>query len=339
MGFPVNLIVNAVVSGSTGGTPKHWTIYLEEKNYEAAVEQLKQNHRIGADAFLLHHCIKHSMPIESIREVLAERWASLSPSNYYNGMVMAIRKGDQDRYTFLFSEFGISSAQKNKLIIEGLIDAATGQISFVKRFLENFRAFKKYIKTTYGPNRMDEIPDEDKEFLKFCDLSQRRSSPTRAFLWDDISKELTARGTKSHSLPLHAAVDCNCTDIVTLLLQNGADPAALDHDNDTALTIAQRNKFTEMSKMLNIFSVLKNTLHTHDDSKSPIRRVELIKLYHAFASCYIKDADGNTLLHQAVKGNDQELAQVLLKFEPALQVEPNNKGELPELTKLGIPTS
>ena len=339
MGIPAHWIANAVVMGSSGGTPKHWTIFLEEKNYEAAVDQLKKNHRIGADAFLLHHCIKHSMPIEFIREVLAERWASLSSSNYFNGMVMAIRKGDQERYTFLLSEFGISSAQKNKLIIEGLIDAATGQISFVRRFIENFKAFKKYIKITYGPNRMDEIPDEDREFLKFCDLSQRRSCPTRAFLWDDVNKELTARGTKWHSLPLHAAADCNRTDIVTLLLQNGADPNALDHDNETALTIAQRNKFTDLSRMLSTFSILKNTLHTHDDSKSPIRRVELIKLYHAFASCYIKDADGNTLLHEAVKRNDQELAQVLLNFEPALQAEPNNKGELPELIKLGVTTS
>ena len=314
---------------------KHWVEYMQVGEYEKAYDELQKNRRQTRHAYFLHQCVEFNMPISFIEKIMEDGTVYyLNADKFINGMLMAIRKGDVERFDLLRSTWMISAEQIRNMVLIGRLDAATGRPIFVKKLLEYGHEVKKRMREMYPNVAEKDLSNDVKHLISISDLSKPHEKPRRSILWDDSQRKIIERGSKEHSFPLHAAVDARCDDSVILLLRFGADPHALDHDAESALALAKKKRCTAIEGLLTLFAFWKDKLHTFDATKQPLSLRQVIKRCPALASCCIKDTEGNTLLHKAIQWSDKELAHLLLRLEPLLREEKNNAGLVPDLSLL-----
>ncbi len=146
-----------------------------------------------------------------------------------------------------------------------------------------------------------------------------------------FTKDSGAMGRKkNYSLVLHVAVDRNLQDIMIFLLQNEADPCKEDHEEDTALSIAQRKGYTDIEKIFRLFIRYRDFITQINTGKNSHEFTsKLLEACPALASHCLKDIEGNTSLHHAVKADDPELITTLLERDPLLALEANKYGFSP----------
>ncbi len=326
---------------------------VEKKLYQMAYDAI--NDRIAKDSDLLKVAIIASHAnIEFVKAVLTHwkvHWR-YTEGHHVEGLVAAAQRGYWNMYHFLdmhSCEASIDDNWKYYGPIDGLDQAhapclimavAGGFFDFIFqefRWRESGRARQRKLWRERENESWEEKCREPRwKFLYarvLCDANTE-AAPMIAAYWDTTKDNWffprRIGGKEKYSLSLHAAVDCNRRDIVILLLQNGADPCKEDHEKDTAFSIARRRNYTDIEKILRLFIRYRDCItQINTDKKRHECTCKLLTACPALASHCLKDIEGNTSLHYAVKEDDTELITTLLERDPLLALEANKYGFSP----------
>ncbi len=330
---------------------------VEKKLYQMAYDAI--NDRIAKDPYFIHIAIVSSQANVEFVKAIFQHWKMHYHHNepqHIRGLLTAAERGYWEMYNFLEKygyEYEIASENsvfyKRCDSINGIEQAPTpclisavagGFFDFVFnefRWREEERVSQRKFWRAWFNESWEEKCYEPYWQFRYARVlcnANTAAEPIPSAYWDTTRNKwfLPTRigGKAKYSLALHAAVDCNRKDIVIFLLQNGADPCKEDHEKDTALSIAQRRNYTDIEKILRLFIRYRDFItQINTGKKNHECTCKLLTACPALASHCLKDIEGNTSLHYAVKVDDTELITTLLERDPLLVLEANKYGFSP----------
>ncbi len=327
---------------------------VEKKLYQMAYDAI--NNRIAKDRYFIHAAIVSSYANIEFVKAIFQHWKMRQyhkEPQHIRGLLTASERGYWEMYHFL-EKYGYEIAVKHMFrkcsTINGIEQAPTPCLiraiagGFFNFVFNEFRwrgeervRLRKCWREWFNESWDAKCCEPDWQFRcarVLCNANTAAAEPISSAYWDTTEDDWFlpefSGGKEKYSLSLHAAVDCNRRDIVMLLLQNGADPCKEDHEKDTALSIARRRNYTDIEKILTLFMKYKTLItQINTGKKSYVCTCKLLKACPALASHCLKDTEGNTSLHHAVKADDSELITTLLERDPLLVLEANKYGFSP----------
>ena len=212
--------------------------------------------------------------------------------------------------------------------------------NLIKLFLE--KNYQELIKTINNFPELCKLSDNNGNTILHYVISHFRTNPHSQLLFKtiisaDCLHEFINKQNKDGDTPLHIAIKIGADDVADVLLANDANPSIRNNDDEyVSENEGTVSKFIELAKERN-FDEIYNQIHNCDNmllSKNGENNIfhylikdyslntpliqkilqELLKKSHAKELLNMKNSEGDTPLHLAIKNNLNDVADILCKY-------------------------